>query len=128
MKFTQWIYQSFLRRRSTVDEVTEEDWDLQIVVNLKATFFLNRTARDSFLAAGAKGSIINFSSQGWWSGGYGGSVVYAASKGGVVSMTKGLARSFALEGIRVNSVSPGGVDTSMMVDSMSARNSPHLSH
>ena len=109
-----------LRRRSTVDEVTEEDWDLQIDVNLKATFFLNRSARDSFKAAGTKGSIINFSSQGWWSGGYGGSVVYAASKGGIVSMTKGLARSFALEGIRVNSVSPGGVDTSMMVDTMSA--------
>lgn len=35
-------------------------------------------------------------------------------------MTKGLARSFALEGIRVNSVSPGGVDTAMMVDTMSA--------
>ena len=68
-----------LRRRSTVDEVTEEDWDLQIDVNLKATFFLNRSARDSFKAAGTNGSIINFSSQGWWSGGYGGSVVYAAS-------------------------------------------------
>lgn len=110
-----------LRRRSTVDEVTEEDWDIQIDVNLKATFFLNRTARDSFRAAGTKGSIINFSSQGWWSGGYGGSVVYAASKGGIVSMTKGLARSFALEGVRVNSVSPGGVDTSMMVDTLSAQ-------
>jgi NAD(P)-dependent dehydrogenase (short-subunit alcohol dehydrogenase family) len=107
-----------LRRRNTVDEVTEDDWDSQIDVNLKATFFLNRTARDSFRAAGTKGSIINFSSQGWWSGGYGGSVVYAASKGGVVSMTKGLARSFAPDGVRVNSVSPGGVDTSMMLGGM----------
>ena len=109
-----------IRRRASVDEVTEEDWDFQIDINLKATFFLNRSARDSFKSAGTKGSIINFSSQGWWSGGYGGSVVYAASKGGVVSMTKGLARSFAPEGIRVNSVSPGGVDTSMMVDTLSA--------
>jgi NAD(P)-dependent dehydrogenase (short-subunit alcohol dehydrogenase family) len=77
-----------LRRRNSVDEITEEDWDVQIDVNLKATFFLNRSARDSFREAGTKGSIINFSSQGWWSGGYGGSVVYAASKGGIVSMTK----------------------------------------
>ena len=77
-----------LRRRATVDEVTEEDWDLQIDVNLKSTFFLNRTARDAFRSKGRKGSIVNFSSQGWWSGGFGGSVVYAASKGGVVSMTK----------------------------------------
>ena len=37
-----------LRRRSTVDDVTEEDWDMQIDVNMKATFFLNRCARDHF--------------------------------------------------------------------------------
>ena len=35
-----------LRRRTSVDDVTEEDWDLQIDVNMKATFFLNRSARD----------------------------------------------------------------------------------
>ena len=104
-----------LRRRATVDEVTEDDWDFQMDTNLKATFFLNRTARDSFIKAGTKGSIVNFSSQGWWTGGFGGSVVYAASKGGVVTMTKGLARSFAPDGVRVNAVSPGGVDTQMMV-------------
>lgn len=103
-----------LRRRATVDEITEEDWDAQIDVNLKSTFFLNRAARDCFKAYGRPGSIINFSSQGWWTGGFGGSVVYAASKGGVVSMTKGLARSFAPDKVRVNSVSPGGVDTAMM--------------
>jgi len=109
-----------IRRRDTVDEVTEEDWDIQIDVNLKATFFLNRAARNAFKAAGTKGSIINFSSQAWSSGGYGGSVVYAASKGGIVSMTRGLARSFALEGVRVNCVAPGCVATPMMVDTMSA--------
>lgn len=103
-----------LRRRSTVDDVTEEDWDVQIDVNMKATFFLNRTARDHFKKNGTKGSIINFSSQGWWTGGFGGSVVYSGTKGAVVSMTKGLARSFAADGVRVNSVAPGGVDTLMM--------------
>lgn len=103
-----------LRRRDTVDEVTEEDWDLQVDVNLKATFFLNRAAYHSFKSEQSKGSIVNFASQGWWTGGFGGSVVYAASKGGVVSMTRGLARSFAPDGVRVNVVSPGGVDTTML--------------
>ncbi|MDA2963178.1 MAG: SDR family NAD(P)-dependent oxidoreductase [Actinomycetota bacterium] len=103
-----------LRRRATVDDVTEEDWDFQIDINMKAMFFLNRSARDHFKKHSTKGSIVNFSSQGWWTGGFGGSVVYAGSKGGVVSMTKGLARSFAADGIRVNAVSPGGVDTLMM--------------
>jgi NAD(P)-dependent dehydrogenase (short-subunit alcohol dehydrogenase family) len=103
-----------LRRRFTIDEVTEDDWDFQIGVNLKATFFLNRTAATVLRDRGRGGRIVNFSSQGWWTGGFGGSVVYAASKGGVTSMTRGLARTYAKDGITVNVVSPGGVDTPMM--------------
>ena len=103
-----------MRRREHIDLVTEEDWDLQMDINLKATFFLNRAAYHAFREAGTEGSIVNFSSQGWWTGGFGGSVVYAASKGGVVSMTRGLARSFAPDRVRVNAVAPGGVDTTMM--------------
>lgn len=103
-----------LRRRFTINEVTEEDWDIQIDVNLKATFFLNRTAASLFKEQGGGGRIVNFSSQGWWTGGFGGSVVYAATKGGITSMTRGLARTYAGDGITVNAVSPGGVDTPMM--------------
>jgi NAD(P)-dependent dehydrogenase (short-subunit alcohol dehydrogenase family) len=103
-----------LRRRETIDDVTEEDWDLQLDVNLKATFFLNRWAARLFREQGRGGRIINFTSQGWWTGGFGGSVVYAASKGGIVSMSRGLARTLAPDSITVNTVSPGGVDTDMM--------------
>ncbi len=103
-----------LRRRFSIDEITEEDWDLQIDLNLKATFFLQRAAAQLFIEQGRGGRIVNFSSQGWWSGGFGGSIVYAASKGGIVSMTRGFARTLAPHGITVNSVSPGGVDTPMM--------------
>jgi NAD(P)-dependent dehydrogenase (short-subunit alcohol dehydrogenase family) len=103
-----------LRRRDTIDDVTEEDWDLQLDVNLKATFFLNRWAARLFREQGRGGRIINFTSQGWWTGGFGGSVVYAASKGGIVSMSRGLARTLAPDSITVNTVSPGGVDTDMM--------------
>jgi len=108
-----------LLRRDTVDDVSPDDWDTQLDVNLKATFFLNRAARNAFRDQGTPGSIVNFTSQGWWTGGFGGSVVYAASKGGVVSLTRGLARSFAPDGVRVNAVSPGGVDTPMMTDGLS---------
>ena len=82
-----------LRRRRTIDDVTEEDWDVQLDVNLKVSFFLNRCAARLFREQGRAGRIINFISQAWWTGGCGGSVVYAASKGGVVSMSGGLARS-----------------------------------
>ena len=103
-----------LIRRNDVDEVTEEDWDFQHDVNLKAGFFLNRAAARIMREQGRGGRLINFSSQGWWTGGYGGSVVYSATKGGIVSMCRGLARTYAKDGITVNSVSPGAVDTSMM--------------
>lgn len=103
-------------RRDDLDDVTEEDWDLQYQVNLKATFFLNREAARLMTASG---SIVNFSSQGWWTGGYGGSVAYAATKGGVVSLTRGLSRTFAPRGIRVNAVAPGAVETQMMSEGVS---------
>jgi 3-oxoacyl-[acyl-carrier protein] reductase len=107
-----------LVRRHTIDDVTEADWDFQHDVNLKATFFLNQAAARVFRKQGRGGRIINFTSQGWWSGGFGGSVAYAASKGGVVSMTRGLARSLAKDGITVNAVSPGAADTAMMRSGM----------
>jgi NAD(P)-dependent dehydrogenase (short-subunit alcohol dehydrogenase family) len=102
-----------LRRRGTIDEITVEDWDAQIDLNLKAAFFLNRAVASHLRDAGG-GSITNFTSQGWWTGGFGGSVVYAASKGGVVSMSRGLARTLAPAGIRVNTIAPGAADTEMM--------------
>jgi NAD(P)-dependent dehydrogenase (short-subunit alcohol dehydrogenase family) len=105
-------------RRSELDGVSEEDWTLQEAVNLRATFFLDRAAARVMQAQGRGGRIVNFASQGWWTGGFGGSVVYAATKGGVVSMTRGLARTYGSDGILVNCVSPGAVDTPMLRDGM----------
>jgi NAD(P)-dependent dehydrogenase (short-subunit alcohol dehydrogenase family) len=82
--------------------------------NLKATFFLDRAAAHALIRAGHGGRIVNFTSQGWWTGGFGGSVVYAATKGGVVSLSRGLARALAPHGITVNTVAPGAADTPMM--------------
>ncbi|MGA2009299.1 MAG: SDR family NAD(P)-dependent oxidoreductase [Solirubrobacteraceae bacterium] len=103
-----------LRRRPTIDDVTEADWDAQIDTNLKATFFLNRAVARVFREQGHGGRIINFTSQGWWTGGFGGSVVYAASKGGIVSLSRGMARTLAPDAITVNTVAPGAADTDMM--------------
>jgi NAD(P)-dependent dehydrogenase (short-subunit alcohol dehydrogenase family) len=105
-------------RRSDLDAVAEEDWEFQEAINLRATFFLNRAAARVMRQQGRGGRIVNFASQGWWTGGFGGSVVYAATKGGVVSMTRGLARTYGPDGILVNCVSPGAVDTPMLRDGM----------
>jgi NAD(P)-dependent dehydrogenase (short-subunit alcohol dehydrogenase family) len=110
-----------LRRRASVDDVTEADWDLQVDVNLKAAFFLNRAVARGLARQGAGGAIVNFTSQAWNTGGFGGAVVYAATKGGVVSMSRGLARTYAPHGIRVNTVAPGFVETEMMLGGLSQR-------
>jgi NAD(P)-dependent dehydrogenase (short-subunit alcohol dehydrogenase family) len=107
-----------LVRRNSVFDVSEADWDIQHEVNLKASFFLAQAAARAMVQAGKGGRIINFTSQGWQSGGFGGSVAYAATKGGVVSMTRGLARSLAKDKITVNAVSPGAADTAMMRSGM----------
>ncbi|HXE25981.1 MAG TPA: SDR family oxidoreductase [Roseiarcus sp.] len=107
-----------LIRRNSVFDVSEADWDVQHDINLKASFFLAQAAARAMVGMGKGGRIINFTSQGWQSGGFGGSVAYAATKGGVVSMTRGLARSLAKERITVNAVSPGAADTAMMRSGM----------
>ncbi len=104
-----------LRRRGSLDEVTEDDWDFQHDINVKSAFFLARAAGNAMIAAGQGGRIILFSSQGWWTGGFGGSVAYASSKGGVTTLSRGLARTFGPHGITVNAVSPGQVHTPMLM-------------
>lgn len=79
-------------RRMSLDSVTVEDWDVQLNTNLRSTFFLCRAVAQSMIIQG-EGRIVNFASQGWWTGGSGASIPYAASKGGLVSMTRGLARA-----------------------------------
>ena len=103
-----------LVRRSATAEITREDWDIQHGVNLKASFFLNQAVGEALKARGEGGRMITLSSQGWWTGGSHGSVVYAASKGGVVSMCRGLSTAYAPHGIMVNSIAPGVVDTPML--------------
>lgn len=104
-----------LRRRGSLNEVTEDDWDFQHDINVKSAFFLSRAVGNAMIAAGKGGRIVLFSSQGWWTGGFGGSVAYASSKGGVTTMCRGLARTFGPHQITVNCVSPGQVHTPMLM-------------
>jgi NAD(P)-dependent dehydrogenase (short-subunit alcohol dehydrogenase family) len=103
-----------IRRTADLFSVTEADWDAQHDVNLKALFFLTQAFARRLKETATPGAVVNYSSQGWMSGGFGGSVVYNATKGAVTTMTRGMARSWAPLGIRVNGVAPGLVDTPMM--------------
>jgi NAD(P)-dependent dehydrogenase (short-subunit alcohol dehydrogenase family) len=105
---------ALLRRRASLDEVTEDDWDAQVDTNLKATFFLCRLIGNEMKKAG-EGRIVLFTSQSWMTGGFGGATVYATTKGGVVSMSRGLARSYGPDGVTVNAIAPGQINTPMLL-------------
>ncbi len=96
----------------TVLDCTEEEWDLQIDVNLKGTFLMSKFALPGMIDQG-RGVIINNSS-GWGIVGGDAAAAYCASKGGVVLLTKAMAIDHGRQGIRVNCICPGDVDTPML--------------
>ena len=93
-------------------DCTEEEWDLQIDVNLKGTFLMSKAALRHMIEQ-RRGIIINNSS-GWGMAGGDSAVAYCASKGGVVLLTKAMAIDHGRQGIRVNCICPGDVDTPML--------------
>jgi NAD(P)-dependent dehydrogenase (short-subunit alcohol dehydrogenase family) len=96
----------------TALDCSEEEWDVQIDVNLKGTFLMSKYVLPGMIAQGG-GVIINNSS-GWGLVGGDKAVAYCASKGGVVLLTKALAVDHGRQGIRVNCICPGDVETPML--------------
>jgi NAD(P)-dependent dehydrogenase (short-subunit alcohol dehydrogenase family) len=89
------------------------DWNRVLAVNLTSMFLCAKHVLPGMLAA-KRGSIVNITSiQGLF--GFPGYPHYAASKGGIISLTRQLARDYAKHGIRVNCIAPGTVDTPMNV-------------
>lgn len=103
-----------ITRDALVQKMTDEMWNLVIDVNLKGVFNLTRFVGPAMMAQG-KGSIINISSV---VGEYGniGQTNYAATKAGVIGMTKTWAKEFARKGanVRVNAIAPGYVMTDIL--------------
>ena len=96
----------------TALDCSEEEWDMQIDINLKGTFLMSKAALPRMIQQG-NGVIINNSS-GWGMVGGDSAVAYCASKGGVVLLTKAMAIDHGGQGIRVNCICPGDVDTPML--------------
>jgi len=91
-------------------ELSEDDWDFVLDVNLKGSFFCAQAAAKSMVAGGRPGSIINLTSGAAYRGSPRGAH-YCASKGGVLSMTRQMALELAPHRIRVNAIAPGLTDT-----------------
>lgn len=97
---------------NTVPNSTEEEWDLTLDICLKGTYLMSKFALQAMLAQ-KSGVIINNSS-GWGLVGGNAAAAYCAAKGGVVLLTKAMAIDHGPQGIRVNCVCPGDVDTPML--------------
>jgi NAD(P)-dependent dehydrogenase (short-subunit alcohol dehydrogenase family) len=99
-------------RRATVLEITEQDWDQVMAVNVKSIFLLARLVVPIMVRSGG-GVIINIAS-GWGLAGGPRAAAYCASKGAVVLLTKAMAVDHGGQNIRVNCICPGDTDTAML--------------
>ncbi len=99
--------------RGSVMEIEEDSWQRVLDVNLKSMAFISKFAVPAMIDSGG-GSIINISSVDGIRAGMSHSITYAASKGGVIAMTRAMAVHHGRDNIRVNCIAPGMIYTSMV--------------
>lgn len=104
---------TYFVEHADLDAMSEDKWDRILAVNLKGAFFVSRAAIPLMRESGG-GAIVNVASVAGVAGA-GSSIAYAASKGGLITMTKSLAKAFAPE-IRVNAVCPGVIISRWLED------------
>lgn len=100
-------------KRKDLKDVTVEDWDSQFDTNLRSTFLISRAVAEHLKENKRAGSILSFTSPSWSTGSFFGADAYSASKAGIVTFSRGLAKQLGVYGIRVNTISPGQIDTPM---------------
>ena len=96
--------------RTRVLDFTQDLWERVMMLNLTSAFFLAQAVLRG-MAERRRGYIVNISSVAARTGGGLGALAYSSAKAAVSTMTKGLTKEFAPQGIRVNCVSPGTIDT-----------------
>lgn len=97
-----------------VADMPVEQWNQTMAVNLRGPFLTCQQAVNHWLEKNKTGAIVNISSQAAFHGSTTGHAHYAASKAGLITFTKSLAREVAAQGIRVNALAPGFMETDMM--------------
>jgi NAD(P)-dependent dehydrogenase (short-subunit alcohol dehydrogenase family) len=96
-----------------IEEITEEEWDRMMDVNLKSMFFMCQKVLPSFRTAGG-GKIVNISSLAGRMGGIANGLGYTATKAAIIGLTYGFARRLAKDNINVNAVAPGTTETDIL--------------
>lgn len=98
---------------ATIEDATLEEYERTIAID-QTSVFLGMKLAAPLLKASGHGSIVNISSIFGTSGGFGSSPAYHAAKGAIRTLTKNAALHWATEGIRVNSIHPGFIDTPIL--------------
>lgn len=109
-----------------VKDMSRQEWDHTLAVNLTGPFMLSRCMVRHLLATGRPGRIVNVVSQAAFQGATSGHAHYAAAKAGLVNLTVSLAREVAPYGILVNAVAPGMMETPMSADALAVRKEAYL--
>jgi 3-oxoacyl-[acyl-carrier protein] reductase len=97
-------------------EVSEEDWDVVVDVNLKGTYLVSKAVLSGMVARG-RGSVINVGSVSGMRGDHR-AAAYNAAKAGVINLTRSMALDFGPRGIRVNCICPGAIGTPVIMRRM----------
>jgi 3-oxoacyl-[acyl-carrier protein] reductase len=108
-----------IARPQPIEEITEEDWDQVITANLKSCFLVTQAVLPG-MRMRRWGRIVNLSSVAAQVGGIVGPH-YAASKAGMLGMTRYYAQKLATEGITINSIAPALIETEMVKANLNAR-------
>jgi 3-oxoacyl-[acyl-carrier protein] reductase len=106
-----WVNNAGIGSRAMLDEMTEEQWDRVLAVNLKGTFLCTSIIAKVMKKQGS-GRIINMSSRAGKGGSYG-HINYASSKAGIIGLTKSAARELGKHNITVNALLPGFIETEL---------------
>jgi NAD(P)-dependent dehydrogenase (short-subunit alcohol dehydrogenase family) len=101
-----------VRTNGSITEITEEQWDRTLDVNLKGVFVVSRLAIPEMIKRGG-GVIINIGARSGMAG-QAGRAAYCASKGGMITLTEAMAMDYATQKIRVNCICPGPTRTPMV--------------
>jgi len=117
-----WVNNAGISSRAMVDEMSEEQWDKVLAINLKGTFLGTQAAAKIMIPQGS-GRIINMSSRAGKGGSFG-NASYASSKAGIIGLTKSAARELGKFNITVNALQPGFIETPLTTNLSNAIKTP----
>jgi NAD(P)-dependent dehydrogenase (short-subunit alcohol dehydrogenase family) len=100
--------------RLSFEESTEDHWDMLVNVNAKSQYFMMQAVCPVMRKRGRGGRIINMCSTGGRVGGFANSSIYSGTKGAIAMFSKSVAREVAKDGILINCVAPGVIDTDLV--------------